>query len=279
MGSKKKKGKYAGKTKLVGPRWYIWLLLIPIVILLAALKGTLLGRILLSATLIYFSYFWKKDNPVGAKVILIISACLPWFAVLGISHRHLLLAETLLLYVSIGALLYWNIKYRCMSHSVQLVAAGFFLLILEAFGRYTYAEDGMDMMHWPVYVTFAVAAAVVVGVLAVNGVIHLEYDRTSEKVGVCIMAALMGFLLPLTTVNNLNYMLDKTEPTVCELLINEKDIETSRYSTDYYLILDRNGQELKMEVSGPEYYQYEIGDMLPVSLYEGAFNKTYYIVE
>ncbi len=279
MGSKKKKGKYAGKVKVMESGWPSWLLLLPIVILLAVLKGSLLGRILLSAALLYFSYFWKKDNPVLAKVILIVTACMPWFTALGMTQRQLLLAETLLMYISIGALLYWNIKYQCSSWPVMAVAGFFLLSLLEISGRYTYVEDGMDMQHWPVYVVCAIAVTVIIGILVFNGVIHLDDDRTSEKVGLCIMAALMGFVLPLVTVNNLNYMLDKSEPTVCELVIDEKNVETSRHRTDYYLILNNNGQKLKMEVSSSAYYQYETGDKLPVSFYEGAFEKPYYIVE
>lgn len=279
MGGKKKKGKYAGKRKILGPELLGVLLPIPVVILFSALKGSVLGRILLSCALLYFSYFWKKDNPLLAKAILIIAACMPWFTALGMTQRQLLRAETLLMYVSIGALLYWNIKCRCSSWPVMAVAGFLLLSLLEISGRYTYVEDAMEMLHWPEYVACAVAVTVIVGILVFNGVIHLDDDRTSEKVGLCIMAALMGFVLPLVTVNNLNYMLDKSEPTVCELVIDEKNVETSRRSTDYCLILNHNGQELKIEVSGSTYYQYETGDKLPVSLYEGAFRKPYYIVE
>ena len=135
MGGKKRKGKYAGTTKIVTPKLLRSLLMIPIGILFVVTKNHILGKILLSGALLFFSYFWKKNNPVLAKVILIIAACMPWFTMLGISQRQLLLAETLLMYISIAALLYWNIKCRCSSWPVLAVAGFFLLSMLKMTGR------------------------------------------------------------------------------------------------------------------------------------------------
>lgn len=280
MGGKKKKGRYSGKIKLVDSQSLRPLLMIPIGILFVVTKSHILGKILLSAVLLYFSYFWKKENPLLAKAILIITACMPWLTVMGVAQRQLVLAEIVLFYGSVVALLYWNIKCRCSSVPVLAVAGFLLILLFDVSGLYIYVEDGTDMRYWPVYLACAVVIALVFAFLTYYDIFYLKDDRISEKVAVCLLAAALGFALPWTTVNNLNYALDKSEPAVYGLVINEKDIYTSsKGATSYYLIVDCNGEELKMEVSRSKYNQYEAGERLPVALYEGAFNKPYYIVE
>ena len=75
-------------------------------------------------------------------------------------------------------------------------------------------------------------------------------------------------------------MLDKSEPTVYEMVIEEKDIDRGYKSrTDYYVVLNHRGEELKMEVSNETFGAHEVGDKLPVMLYDGAFDKPYFIIE
>ena len=280
MGSKKKKGKYAGKTKLFGPELLKVLLMVPIGILFLSLKGSILGKILLSAALLYFSYFWKKENPLLANVILIIAACMPWFTFMGMSQRQILLSEMVLMYVSIGALLYFNIKYHCSSWQVLSLSAFFMVSMIHTSDRYTYIVDGEDMQNWPVYLAAAIVVAVVFIVLAAKNIIYIKDDRASESIGLCLFAALLGYVLSSVTINNLNYMLDQSEPAVYEMVIEEKNIDRGYKSrTDYYIFFDHGGKELKMEVSSETYAAHEVGDTVPVMLYDGAFDKPYFIIE
>lgn len=279
----KKKGKYEGKRK-PDKRWLWWLLVIPVYVAVTLLAEhpslQIIWKIILSGAALFFSYFWKKDQPIMAKVILLSVACMPWLTTLGVTQRHLLLVETVLMYVAIVTLLYWNIKEHC-SHETVLMAAIFLMVsVVITFSRYTYVDDSVQMRHWPVYLACGILAAVVLGVLLAKGFISLEDDRASENIAACIIAGLLGFVIPLTTVNNINYMLDTSEPTVYELTIGEKETESSsKGGRRYYLIVGRNGQQLEMRVSQSEYYQYEVGDKLPVALYEGALGDAYYIVE
>ena len=280
MGSKKKKGKYAGKTKVFGSELLKLLLMVPIGILFIALKGSIFGRIVLSTAFLYFSYFWKKENPLLAKVILIIAACMPWFTFMGMSQRQILLSEMVLMYVSIGALLYFNIKYHCSSWQVLSLAVFFMVSMVQTSGRYTYVVAGADMQNWPVYLASAIVVAVVFIVLAAKSIIYIKDDRASESIGLCLFAALLGYVLSSVTINNLNYMLDQSEPTVYEMVIEEKDIDRGpKRKTDYYLVFNYSGEELKIEVSNETFGAYEIGDQLPVMLYDGAFDKPYFIIE
>ena len=279
----KKKGKDAGKRK-TDSSWLWWLLAIPayIVLMLLMEHPSLqpVWKLIFSGTALYFSYFWKKDNPIAAKVILIITACIPWLITLGVPQRYLTLIETLLVFASIAALLYWNIKAHCSHAPVLAVALYTMMSTLKSFQRYTYVDITAELQYWPVYLTCGVATAVGMGYLLSRGYYHLKDDRTSEKVAACIIAAFLGFMLPWVTVNNLNYMLDTSEPTVYELTIGEKNVDnSSKGPSSYYLIVGRNGQQLEMEVTPSEYRRYEVGDKLPVSLYEGALGDAYYIVE
>ena len=278
MGSKKKKGKYAGKTKVFGSELLKVLLMVPIGILFLALKGSILGRIFLSVAFLYFSYFWKKDNPLLAKVILLIAACMPWFTFMGMSQRQILLfGESTTVHTTT---LYFNIKYHCSSWQVLSLSAFFMVSMIHTSDRYTYIVDGADMQNWPVYLASAIVVAVVFIVLAAKNIIYIKDDRASESIGLCLFAALLGYVLSSVTINNLNYMLDQSEPAVYEMVIEEKNIDRGYKSrTDYYIFFDHSGKELKMEVSSETYAAHEVGDTLPVMLYDGAFDKPYFIIE
>ena len=292
MGKNKKKGKYAGKRKRDNS-WLWWLLLIPAWVLFLFLEESpalqpmrdsgayrFFWKALISGWILYIAFFSKKKQPLAVKLVLTAAACTYCLTTLGLSERFLLLTELLIVYISIGVLLYLNIKKRKSSTPLLLVAAFFSVVILEAFGRYTYIDPSAEMRSWPVYLACGIVAAAVIGYLTFHGILRLEDDRTFEKVALCLVAAFIGFLLPWQTRHHVNYIFDHSEPSVYELTVGEKDLQTSSKSgTDYYLIVGRNGQELKMEVSQSEYYQFEVGDKLPVALYEGTLGDAYYIVE
>jgi len=279
----RKKGKYAGKRK-IDSSWLWWLLAIPAYVVLLLLVEfpavQFIWKILLSGAALYFSYFWKKDNPLIAKVILTVAACTLWLTTLGLSPRHLLLIETLLLFVSMATLLYWNIKLYCSHEPVLVVVLYLLISVLQVFRQFTYADPAAEMLYWPVYLVCGIATAAGIVFLISKGYYHLKDNRTSEIIATCVIAGFLGFLLPWVTVNNANYMLDTSDPTVYELTIGEKKVNnSSKGPSDYYLIVGRNGQILEFEVAPSKYHQYEVGDKLPVSLYEGALGNAYYVIE
>lgn len=289
----KKKGKYQGKKKDLDRSWLLWLLAIPLWIGFLFLEGSpkfqslrdtlwyiLVWKLLISGVILFFTYFAKQKQTLTAKIILSACACVPWMTMLGCSERFLLIIVTLLAYVLLGYLLYFNVKKRKGNNLVMYIFAYFALIMLEELGTYTYIDQSKEMQYWYWYLTVGIAVGVSFGALAFKEILYLKDGRVSEKVCVGLLAAFMGFVLPWVTVENANYMLDTSEPTVYELTIGEKNLETHPKSgADYCLIVGLDGKEIQLEVSQSEYYQYEVGDKIPISLYEGFLGKPYYIYE
>ena len=59
-------------------------------------------------------------------------------------------------------------------------------------------------------------------------------------------------------------------------MANKKDKKDIRFE-DLFNGLDP--EQLKMEVPSETYAAHEVGDTLPVMLYDGAFDKPYFIIE
>jgi hypothetical protein len=74
-------------------------------------------------------------------------------------------------------------------------------------------------------------------------------------------------------------MLDVSEPEHFEAYILDKEIDSSGKSTEYEMTVEIGGQQIQLDVSQSVYFRYEIGQNLPVDLYQGFFNDPYYINE
>lgn len=289
----KKEGKYQGKKKSSHNHWLMWLLAVPLWIGFLFLEGSpklqslrdsvwyIIGwKLLISGVILFFTFFGKTKQTVAAKIILSACACVPWLVLLGCSDRLFLVVLTMLAYLLLGYALYFNIKKRKSNSLIFFMTAFFTLAMLEKLGTYTYIDESNEMQYWYWYLAVGIVAGVVFGVLAFKEIIYLKDRRVSEKVCVGLLAAFVGFVFPWVTVENANYMFDASEPVIYELTVGEKDLEThSKSGTDYYLIVGLDGKKIELEVSQSEYYQYEIGDKIPISLYEGFFGKPYYIYE
>lgn len=283
------KGKYQGKWK-ASTKTKAGLILLPIVLVVLLLRQMALQpdvkgfaiafKALCSAVALYFSYFWKKDNPIPAKLLLIAIACLPWLTMLGLSVRQVSLIETVLFYVSACWLLFWLIKMQ-ISHWPVLCSA-FFLLInmWQTNSSYTYTDDNASLRFWYIYLVIGFVVAVGTAVLLAKGILRLKKDTAGENIAVFILALILGFTMSWTTANNINYIFDTSEAVVYSLPLEEKNINSGRRrKTEYELTVSLEGEKITVEVSRSAYYQYAIGDLLPLSYYEGFLGDSYYILE
>jgi len=239
-------------------------------------------KAVISVILIFLTFCRKKKKqPKGAQVLMTAYAGMPWLSLLIASDRLWLALLLLLMLVSIGYQVYLNLKHH--KNSMLLMGVTMLLSVLplmEMVGNYVFAEATVAFPFWPVSVSVMVLTTAAVTWLVAKGYWHLKDDRTSEKVCVCIIAAFFAFIMSEFCLWHANYIFDTSEPATYELTIGEKKLEThSKSGTDYILMVSRNGQTLEMEVSQSEYYRYEVGDQLPIALYEGFFHQPYYIAE
>ena len=164
--------------------------------------------------------------------------------------------------------------------AVVLFSTLFFgIMVLSAMKDYTYVRNNDAFRYWQISLVLALLMGAAAWYLLVHGYIRLKDDRMSEKVCWCIMAVFASFVLIWATANNLNYMLDLSEPEQFHAVIIDKEIDNSGKDTHYEMTVIIGDEQIQMNVSQSVYFHHEIGQTLPVDLYKGFFNHPYYINE
>ena len=237
-------------------------------------------KLAFSGILIYLTYFRKKKQTKGVKILMSAVACIPWLAVLAQNYKAVLSAVLVLQFFAIGYLVYSQLFHKKNSNLLLYTTMFLILFTMTGMGDYTFVNNSNGFQFWKVSLAVSVMAAVAITVLVVKGYWKLKDDRVSEKVCLCILVTFFAFMISESALCHINYICDRTVPSVYELTVEDKELEThSKGETDYILKVRHKGRELEMEVSQSDYYQYEIGDELPVTFYEGFFEKEFYIVE
>jgi hypothetical protein len=108
----------------------------------------------------------------------------------------------------------------------------------------------------------------------------MPYREWVNVIGVPLAALLVSFVVVWMTVSSMNVYLDTSYPTYEEYVIIDKDIRAgSRQATTYELEVKKDNTTFMIGVSEKTYYDYEINDIIQLSIYSGAFNEPYYIHE
>lgn len=291
MGKKhRKKGRYQRGKAGGGIKWYGWLVGFAVWFgcmwlafrpELQNMRDSILwkvaGKLILSGVVLYFAWVSPGHPPKQGQLIMTLMAFVFWQTMILPSQRLLLLHITVLVFWAVGYLLYLMIRKK-KNNDLLMFATGFFaIMLLDFMGDYVYV-DGREH-HWQISLILALLAGAAACYLMFNGFIRLKDDRMSEKVCWCIMVAFASFILIWATANNLNYMLDVSEPEHFEAYILDKEIDSSGKTTEYEMTVVVRDQQIQMDVTQSVYFHYEIGETLPVELYEGFFNHPYYINE
>ena len=239
-------------------------LLIGVPFIICAVTNKERGVALFRVCLIMLGIGWILTLFVGGKVLLIYDMITIWFGVIIFmlsftslfgKHRDLKIR---------GAVTYG----LCFD----------FLLFFNDMRMYNYigSERGSIMFWLPALIIGAVVGALA-GYLLFTGKAELKDNRKSEKIACIFLAWFMFFALAWSSINHLNFVLDESEPLKMEQKIIDKDKDTGGDSTDYYLIVEINGERTEISVYGQDYKEYEIGDTLTFYYYEGAFNVPFYV--
>lgn len=80
--------------------------------------------------------------------------------------------------------------------------------------------------------------------------------------------------------NVMNYSLDFSEPTTCEVEISDLDVRAGyRQITQYKVYFEMDGETYEVGVPKHDFYSFHIGDRVEVNLYKGFFNEPYLVNE
>jgi len=93
------------------------------------------------------------------------------------------------------------------------------------------------------------------------------------------MFLLVCFCFSFLTISSLNIIFDMSKPEISEYKIIDMDVDGERRITSYELTVFDGSNEFVIDVSKDDYNKLKIGDIIELSLYEGAFNVSYYIYE
>ncbi len=87
---------------------------------------------------------------------------------------------------------------------------------------------------------------------------------------------MLGYIWSVGMISNLNYALDFSTPQIIDCVV-EKLVMDSKASDKAIVIYEE--EKIEVSITRDEYYTLEEGDILPISLYQGAFRISYYIWE
>lgn len=239
----------------------------------------ILFRLVISGLILYFTFFRKKKPSRPALTALVAAAWLPWQILVLPFPKLTVACVTLLGFSGVGILVYEQIRFR--KHTEPLLYVTMFVLLLTVtFAQdYTFVDVPNSFRYWQLSLLSALVCGAGAFWLVFRGILVLKDDRMSEKIAFGLGGLMLGFFLMYPLPQNLNYILDTSKPVYYQMPVVDKDINTGGKSTTYYLYLEFRGQEISMTVSQSDYYRYALGDLVPVTLYQGAFDDPYYIME
>lgn len=121
--------------------------------------------------------------------------------------------------------------------------------------------------------------------LAMISIIYLlnRYKRDGSKenmISLPLCFLLLGFCFSFLTISSLNIIFDMSKPEISRFEIIDMDVDGGgRRITSYELTVFDGSNEFVIDVIKDDYNKLKIGDIIELSLYEGAFNVSYYIYE
>ena len=236
-------------------------------------------RLVISGTILYFTFWGKKKPSWPAMIALVAAAWMPWQKLLLPSSKLMVAYVTLLGFSGVAILVYEQIRFKKHTEPLLYVTAFIILLSISFVQEYTFVENPNGFRYWQLSLISALLCGAAAFWLVFRGILVLKDNRLSERIAFGFCGLMVGFFLMYPLPQNLNYILDTSDPVCYQMPVVDKDISTGGKSTTYYLRMEFKGQEISMTVSQSDYYRYALGDFVPVTLYQGAFDDPYYIME
>ena len=147
--------------------------------------------------------------------------------------------------------------------------------------RYSFAE-GEGASDMPFFTASAIGAAVITaacGYLVFKNKITAKNNTKAGKISLLIIVLLMSWVIVDSTFCAANHVFDTAEPVSVSAIIQQKYINKSGKTSNYYLVLESDEGEIKIKVSRREYNNCEAGESLNLKRYGGAFGIPFYLTD
>lgn len=229
-----------------------------------------------SVAILYFMWFDKNKPPLFEKVVLSVYALTPWL-VLFISARIVILLEIIIFYILVVRVLTFYFKRQKYSQTVICLMAFIILMMLLDMDNFTFINNDGDLHFWQLSVITAIIATIATIILITKKILFFDEKQKFYRYSAPLFVFVVAFMMSWTSINDLNYALDYSKPTLNVGMITDKKVtRTSKNYRRYILIVSVNGGEKEFYVDDTEYDDRKIGDFMRITLYKGAFNDPYY---
>lgn len=244
---------------------------------------SILGSIMISELLIFI--LLRKNLHIISKLSLIIYAFIPltlyFFFERRIDYKIEIVFLCLMLISMIIHLLMYFIKKNTfyLVNGIIPVIYPLFVNIAKTFilNEYLFFNDDKLAMF--------IVAGLIIGLIIGGFVLLLSKKRETfkESIGLAIGIFTCTFVVvafvPYFTIQNINYSFDNSIPNVDDYVVLDKEIIRGhgRYtSTNYYLIIEINGNQEQLNVNKRIYFDYDVNDKIELIKYDGFFENPYY---
>lgn len=293
---KEKKKGFLSQFKPTSYDFIMWLTIVGVMVVSASLENRaqfdyltttlayfIVTRALLALPLIVYAVVKKEETTILARVTIIILST--YILVCGLADSLQAFQIYAMVYLIVGGILTLATmlasrdKKSKLSYTCIALLAYIMLMNFRDTTQYTF-ENGNDSLHfWLAGLIVAVILTVITAVLTFTGIVKLKNNKISEKISICFLVLIFGFIASNTIISNANYAFDNGPVEIEEQIIVEKRANTSSKSNYYYLIFEKDGEEIEISVPSYIYKRYEEGDSMKISYYGGFFNEPFYIYE
>ena len=241
---------------------------------------TLAANIFLTVPLLWlaFKFCFSKEQRKSIEAIFIyvyagliwIGSFLPWNRVSWILYFIYALVCGIYLLYSLYKIL--NKDFEEIVNTGVLCVSEVLMVLLSL---NTYITTDMSTL----FLIAVIILAMIISAVILYLFIWREHMGMPKKIGYSLGVLFLVFLLTFYYAENLNYAFDFSAPQEYRTVVSEKDYSSNRGGTNYYLTVYVNGKMVDLRVQGRVYDEYEVGDFVNVSIYEGAFGMTYYTMD
>lgn len=241
-------------------------------------------KIVFSVVLLSLGFIKSKNIRFIGKSAFILYLVMYWYGILFLNARINVLKDIIFLFIFvIIGIIVLDKKDLNKNPINRLIGFGIFLMLMLLFT----ANDYNTVESESVFAIFGIIGAV----LMIPGFIltWLYYKKKAKieevKKSVVITAVIfyplgivVMFIACLSFIFiNLNYSLDRSTPVIMEEEIVELK-QGGENESDVAIVII-NEEEVEVPISRSLYFDLEIGDIIEVGFYPGAFNYEYYIIE
>lgn len=259
-------------------------------------------------------YSWSKSyevmNVINIIVLFSIMISELLIFILLRKYLHIFSKLSLIIYAFIPITLYFffdrrfDYKIEIMFLCLALISMLIHLIVYFIKKHFYYLINGIIPFIYPLFVNFVktfvlndylffndekMGMFIVMGLIIglIIGVLTLILSRKRESFketigiffGMFVCTFIITALVPYFTIQNLNYAFDVSCPNTYEYVVLDKKIirgHGRHSSTNYYLIIEKDGNEEQLSVNKRVYFNFEINETIELIKYEGLFNNTYY---